>query len=158
MTITSHYWKPALWVIVYQLAGMAIGHYTSPGISGWYQTLEKSPLTPPNILFPVAWSVLYVLIALAGWRVWQARRQPDMWAVFAVFVTYSVLNWGWSFVFFSLQMAQPAFLWLLLINMLSLVFMGLCWSRERRAALFMVLPTLWTLFAAYLNYSIVALN
>lgn len=158
ITAGSLYIKPGFWVIIYQAAGMVIGKLTRTDIDGWYQLLHKSPLTPPHYIFPAIWTILYVLIALAGWRVWEARSQPGMRAVFAVFLLYTVLNWGWSLVFFNLHMIQIALLWLLLMNVLSLVFMGLCWASERRAALLMAVPTLWTLFAGYLNYALWVLN
>lgn len=151
------YLPPLLWIICFQLISLAIGRITSDNM-GWYRGLEKSIVTPPDIAFPIVWPLLYIMIALAGWRVWSQRKNIGT-APMTVFAVYSLLNWGWSFVFFAGQYIAAGFFWIAALDLVALGFIALCWKRsEKPAALLMVLPALWTLFAAYLNYTIWILN
>ncbi len=147
-----------LWVAAFQIVGAAIGYLTGPEINGWYRGLHKSSLNPPDFVFPIAWILLYVLIALAGWRLWRRRNEPGMRLPWRFFILYVAFNWSWSFVFFSLHMAGLAVIWIELINLLSLALIFSCWKRERLASLLMIPPLLWTCFAAWLNYQIWLLN
>lgn len=150
---------PLLWIAVYQAMGIAIGSATREGTQGWYQDLQKSSLNPPDFIFPIVWTILYVLIALAGWRIWMARDRAGMKPVLAMFGVYTLLNWTWSFVFFAYGMVFWALVSIETMNVLALLMIWFSWRRgERPAALFMVLPTIWTCFAAYLNYAILVLN
>jgi tryptophan-rich sensory protein len=151
------YLSPVAWVIAFQAVGFAIGLATSANMD-WYDNLERSALTPPDIAFPIVWPILYALIALAGWRVCSQRKNIGITPI-AVFTLYMVLNWGWSFVFFAGQMVAAGFFWIVALDIVALGFMALAWQRgERPAALLMIVPTLWTGFAAYLNFAIWILN
>lgn len=141
---------------MFQAVGSVIGIVTGPEIDGWYRGLEKSSLNPPDFVFPVAWTILYVLIALTGWRLWE-RRNALKWQ-WAAFVVYVAFNWSWSFVFFSFKQTGSALVWIMVINLLSLALIIGCWRRDRPVALLMVLPLLWTCFATWLNYQIWVLN
>jgi len=148
---------PLLWVIVFQAIAYGIGLVTRDNM-GWYRGLEKAAVTPPDIAFPIVWPILYVLIALSGWRVWQKRAEIGH-APLAVFAVYILLNWGWSFVFFAGQMILAGFIWIVLLDLVALGFIWLSWHEgERLAAGLMILPAAWTIFAAYLNYAIWILN
>lgn len=151
------YISPLIWVVAFETIAYGIGRITSDNMD-WYDQLEKPPLNPPDIAFPIVWTILYVLIALAGWRVWLRRAEIGV-APLIVFALYTLLNWGWSFVFFNGQMLLAGFLWIVALNVMALFFMWLCWARaERFAVVFMVPPLLWTCFAGYLNYMIWMLN
>lgn len=147
---------PALWVIVFQLVGFSIGMATQADTMGWYQTLNKSDLNPPNFIFPLMWTTLYVLIALAGHGLWQHRSElPNPWKLF---VLYAALNWGWSFVFFSFHMIGAALGWIIAVDLVSLLIVITVWQGNRPSAVMMIPPTLWTMFATYLSWQIWALN
>lgn len=147
-----------LWIVAFELIAMTIGARTQDSAAGWYGALEKPPLTPPDGLFPVVWSFLYALIAIAGWTIWQRRRQPDYAGLLAVFVGYMVLNWSWSFVFFGAQALLPALVWIVLIDILSIILILRARHDARSVAVLMILPTLWTMFATYLNAGLLIMN
>ncbi|MCC5788025.1 MAG: tryptophan-rich sensory protein [Opitutales bacterium] len=121
----------------------------------WYGTLEKPSWNPPNWVFGPVWTVLYVMIAVAGWLTWKARpslRQPAL----LLWIGQLVLNGLWSAVFFGLQMPLAALL--VVIALLALI-VAFVLTTPSRGARFLFLPYgLWVAFATALNAAIVWLN
>lgn len=140
-----------LWILAFEAISLLIGRAIAPGVSGWYAGLTAPPLTPPNIAFPVMWTILYAMIAAAGWLAWQHRGASSAQFLLVIFALYMALNWSWSFIFFGAHLLLTGFIWIILINFLSILFIRKSWNTLRPAALLMILPTLWTLYAAYLN-------
>ncbi len=141
-----------LWILLYLGLSYGIGMMTQTAIPGWYETLTPPPLNPPNFIFPIMWSILYMMIAAAGWYIW-TRRKTIVGAdrMFMIYAVYMLFNWGWSFVFFAMQMLLGGLLWIAALNILSIWFVALALKHAKPAAYLMVPPTLWTLFAMYLN-------
>ena len=83
--------------------GLVIGYLTLPG--AWYAGLHKPPFNPPDWLFGPVWSLLYVLIAVAGWRIWARDRDGTAKRIWSAQL---VLNFLWSPVFFGLHAPGPA--------------------------------------------------
>lgn len=141
-----------LFLILTVGGGLAIGYATLPG--EWYASLAKPSFNPPNWLFAPVWTILYVLIAIAGWRVWGAglARSQRLWW------TQMGLNFLWSPAFFGFQQIGLALLIILFLLLTIIGFIAVTWNRERvSAALF--LPYLaWVAFATALNGSIYMLN
>lgn len=138
-------------------AAASAGAVFQPG--EWYAALQKPPLTPPDWVFPVVWSVLYAMIAFAGWFLWRARdRDSSGTLVIALWGAQLVLNAAWSWIFFGLHLPGPALaeiavLWLAI---LLVVVFGI---RVHRVAAAMFVPyLLWVSFAAWLNFGIWRLN
>ena len=73
---------------------------TAPAAAGWYQTLQRPAFAPPDTVFAPAWTAIFLLMAVAGWRVW---RRAGWTAAQAVFGLQLLLNFGWSALFFGLQ-------------------------------------------------------
>jgi tryptophan-rich sensory protein len=128
--------------------GLLIGLATMPG--PWYEALEKPFFNPPNWLFGPAWSVLYVLIGIAGWRVW---RSGDS-GLLTAWIVQLALNFLWSPVFFGLQSIGGALIVILALLAAILAFIALAWRRDRTAAWLFVPYALWVAFATTLNVSI----
>lgn len=147
-----------LWIIVFEAISFAIGMATQGDVSGWYAGLIRPPLVPPNFVFPVMWSVLYVLIASCGWMLWQNRVLPNGTRRLALFGFYMALNWSWTFLFFTAHMMLPALIWILVMNAIAIALILHCRDTLRLASLLMIPPTLWTCFAAYLNAGLWWLN
>lgn len=140
-----------LWIIVFEAVSVLIGLGTQSGVDGWYAGLERPSFTPPNIAFPVMWSILYAMIGAAGYYIWQARHGRDGRLRLGLFAGYMVLNWSWSFVFFTLHQLLIGFIWIIAIDVLAIAVIAASWRDVRRAALLMLPPLAWTLFAAVLN-------
>jgi len=145
-----------IWVGIYLAVAFGIGQSTQGSITTWYAALEKPDLNPPNYIFPIMWTFLYILIASAGWKIWQSYKsvQDLKW----LFIGYTILNWSWTPIFFGAQEILLALIWIGVINIITVLFIIKAWNVERIAALLMIPPLLWTSFAMYLNYSIYLLN
>ncbi len=174
MTTIKKFFSFLPWLVVFEGISMLIGSFASPNpgnpqIQNWYAGLIKSPLNPPAFIFPLAWTILYGLIAYALWRVWSLGNNrpphndlttfkiwaPDFWA-FAI--GHMLLNWSWSYAFFASQNATLGFIWLLAV-WLSAIVLAVWIKRYDRFAAVMLLPYLaWLTFAVYLNGFIVWAN
>jgi len=133
--------------------GLAIGFLTAPG--EWYAGLAKPSFNPPNWIFAPVWTVLYVLIAVAGWRVWQCK--PDGWPI-RLWWAQLLLNFLWSPIFFAAHQINLALVVILLLLAVILVFIATSWRRDRAAALLFIPYAAWVAFASVLNASILVLN
>ena len=143
----------AIFIAIVLGGGTLIGLATLPG--PWYEALEKPFFNPPNWLFGPVWSILYVLIGIAGWRVWQLH---DNGSLAIVWIVQLLLNFLWSPVFFGAQSIGGALMIILALLAAILVFIALAWQRDRVAAWLFVPYALWVAFASTLNGSIFALN
>ncbi|WP_244147308.1 TspO/MBR family protein [Desulfonatronovibrio hydrogenovorans] len=136
-------------------AASMFGAFFRPG--PWYDELVKPALTPPGWIFTPVWMVLYLFMAVAGWLVWIQRpvlRQPAilLWA------GQLVLNGLWSWLFFGLQSPGAAFVNILMLFLLILVFIRKARPLSRAASILFIPYALWVAFAAYLNLGLVLLN
>jgi translocator protein len=133
--------------------GLGIGLFTLPG--EWYQGLNKPSFNPPNWIFGPVWTVLYVLIAIAGWRIWLAA--PGGTAMKAWWVAL-VLNFLWSPAFFAAQNILLALVIILTLLAVILAFIAAARRFDRPASLMFVPYAAWVGFASLLNGSIFLLN
>ena len=133
--------------------GSAIGVSTLPG--DWFAGLIKPSFNPPNWIFGPVWSVLYIAIAVAGWRSWQRDRTgPAMKAWFVQMLA----NYAWSPVFFAAHRIDLAFGIILFLLFTIAAFINLSWHRDRWSALLFVPYAAWVGFASALNGAILLLN
>lgn len=137
------------------LAGMVSGRLANSGYGNiWFDQLDKPPLMPPGWVFPVAWSILYILTGLALSFILSARRAPGRGLAIGTFLIQLALNLAWSPVFFAQHRIMLAFGLILFILLWASVATWLFW-RIRTIAGALMLPYLaWLLFAALLNWQI----
>ncbi|TWA92567.1 TspO/MBR family protein [Bradyrhizobium stylosanthis] len=147
------YTKLVLFLCAVLTAGFAIGLLNPPG--QWYSTLSKPPANPPNYVFAPVWSVVYVVIAIAGWRVWEHENNRTGKAIWA---GQMALNFAWSPVFFTLHSTRGALVIIIAMLATILAFVARQWSRDRWSALLFAPYVVWVSFATFLNASIVLLN
>lgn len=133
--------------------GLLIGVFTAPG--AWYEALAKPSFNPPNWLFGPVWTFLYVMIAIAGWRVWQADRSGTAMKLWWLQLA---LNFLWSPSFFTLQNVTLALLVILALLLTIFAFIATSWQTDRLAAWLFVPYAAWVAFASLLNGAIRALN
>jgi len=136
------------WLALVVLAALT-GIATPPG--DWYAGLAKPPLTPPDLAFPIAWSTLYLLMALAAWRATLAAPSAARWQTLWPFLAQLVANALWSILFFGLHWMGLALLDLLLLwGMIALTLRR--FARVSPVAAWLLVPYLaWVSFAVYLN-------
>lgn len=124
----------------------------------WYAGLNKPPGTPVNWVFPVAWTLLYLLIALAGWLAWQTPDNRLKRRAFAVYGLQLLLNALWSWLFFGLQQSLLGVFNIGLL--LGIIAVNIRYFRRCHtlAAWLLVPYFLWVTYALYLNAAIVWIN
>ena len=133
--------------------GWLTGYVTQHSVKEWYPQLIKPYGTPPDVVFPIVWTILYILMALALTLVW-AGKSSNKTKALLLFFAQLFLNFTWSWLFFyqkspSYALLDIAFL-LLLIGLTVHAF----WQQSRLAA-YLLLPYLaWVSYAAYLNFFI----
>ena len=133
--------------------GLLIGFFNIPG--DWYEALNKPWFNPPNWLFGPVWTLLYVLIAVAGWRMWQRDRSGSMMRIWWLQLA---LNFLWSPVFFGAEQPGLALVVILALLATILAFTVLAWNRDRASARMFMPYVGWVGFASLLNASIWWLN
>ena len=147
---------PSLVVFIFIcLAVSAIGGWiTSTSVGNWYQTLKKPAFNPPDWLFGPVWTVLYLFIAIAGWRVWCKKDDPRRSTALSAYTVQLGLNLAWSFVFFGLKNLGLAFFEICLLAISIAVTMVLFWRIDRIAGGLFLPYLLWVSYAALLNFAI----
>ncbi len=145
-------WKVFLisFIIVIFVAYLG-GIFTSQGTgSAWYQQIKPS-ITPPNFVFPIAWTILFVLIALALYFTWTNAKEDDKPRIVWIYGFNFIFNIVWSLLFFTLK--NPLFAFIEIIAMeISIIFMLiLSWRIDKKAAWMLVPYLLWVAFAAVLT-------
>lgn len=136
--------------------GFLAGQVTTPNIPTWYAGLAKPSFNPPNWIFAPVWTALYILMAVAAWRVWRISGWQSKGL--ALWLIQLTLNVAWSFLFFGahnpgVALADLAVLWLAIIATIA-VF----WRADRLAGILLVPYLAWVSFAGVLNYWIWQLN
>lgn len=142
------------------LAVGAVGSLaTAPKIPTWYAGLAKPGWTPPDAVFPIAWTTLYVLMAVALWRLWQLHApSPERRTALVLWFVQLALNAIWSPVFFGME-APAAALVVVIALWLAIASTIRASARIDRMAAWLLAPYLaWVSYATALNAAIVALN
>lgn len=146
-------------ILLSQAAGIIGSFFTIPAIGGWYQTLVRPELAPPNWVFGPVWTMLYFLMGVAAFLVWQkgvGRRAVQI--ALSLFLFQLVFNTLWSIVFFRFESTGGAlgvivFLWL------AIVATMVAFSKVSKTSAWLLVPyLLWVSFAVYLNLSFWQLN
>lgn len=144
--------------IVFILISLAVGGlsaFLTKNNMNVFDTIQKPPLTPPAIVFPIAWTILFTLMGYSAARVYLEDPKSNAIEVFGVNL---VVNFFWSIIFFNLQAYTFAFIWLLLL-IAVVVVMIIKFYRVDKTAAYLQLPYLaWLLFAGYLNLYIALMN
>jgi benzodiazapine receptor len=124
----------------------------------WYERLAKPSWRPPNWLFPPAWAVLYLTIAVSGWLVWRTSGFAGAALPLAIYLVQLVLNAAWSPIFFGLRRPDLGFFEIVML-WLSIVATIAAFHPVNAAAAWLLLPYLaWVTFAAALNFTVWRLN
>lgn len=143
----------AAFILLVLGGGFFIGANTLPG--AWYAALNKPFFNPPNWIFAPVWSILYVMIAIAGWRIWVIAPKS---ALMMIWFAQLVLNFFWSPTFFTEQNLVLAAMIIFAMILLTAIFILLSRKVDKIAAYLMVPYLAWISFAALLNVSLWWLN
>jgi benzodiazapine receptor len=131
---------------------------TVPEIPTWYATLAKPSWTPPRVAFPIVWPILYFLMAISVWLIWEAPLSSPRTLALAAFAIQLLLNAVWSPIFFGNHNLLAGLIVILLL-VVAIAVTIVTANKVNHLAAALLLPYLaWTSFAAALNARIVSLN
>jgi translocator protein len=151
--------KPLLFfILVVALISGIGGFFTAPNVAQMYQNIQKPSWAPPGWLFGPVWTVLYLLIALAGWRVWIRREAYKSNAPMILYVLQLVLNALWTLIYFQFKMPLLAFVEISILLIVIVISGIVFWMLSKFAAYCMVPYGAWVGFAAVLNLQVFRLN
>ena len=129
---------------------------TEPEIAGWYGALNKPSFNPPNWVFAPVWTLLYIMMAVAAWRVWRVAGLRSVPLV--LFFVQLAANFAWSFLFFRFHLIGVALADIVLLLLLIIATAIAFWRREHIAGLLLLPYIAWVGFATALNLGIWQLN
>lgn len=131
---------------------------TATSVGTWYQALVKPPFNPPDRVFAPVWITLYLLMAVAGWRVWRRAGLGPARQALVVFAMQLGLNLAWSFLFFGLRRIDLALVEIVFLLVFIVANTVLFWRIDRMAGILFVPYLLWVAYAIALNASLWLLN
>jgi benzodiazapine receptor len=131
---------------------------TTPKIATWYVNLNKPSFTPPNYVFPIAWNILYALMAISLWRLWQTPASSARNRAIALFLLQLAVNLAWSWVFFAAEAIRGGLVTIVILDLLVAWTIYAAWKVDRFAASLLLPYLLWIGYATALNAEIVRLN
>lgn len=144
-------------VVCFLVSGLG-GLATSASVGGWYQTLVRPPLNPPDWVFAPVWTTLFVLMAIAAWRVWLHGAPVPRKRALRLFWVQLALNLLWSVLFFALQSIGLALIEIVML-LAAIVATLIAFSAIDRTAAWLLVPyAAWVSFATYLNAALWWLN
>lgn len=150
-------WLVLAWcVALSQAAGLIGSAFTVPAISGWYATLTRPALAPPNWIFGPVWTTLFFLMGVAAFLVWRHGAKGN--TALTIFAVQLVLNVLWSALFFGLQSPGAGLIGIALL-WTALVATIIAFAKVSKLAAWLLVPYIaWVSFAAFLNYQFWILN
>lgn len=148
-----------IFIAISELSGILGSLFTASSIPSWYNGLTKPSFNPPSWVFGPVWTILYLLIGISGYLLWQARHTSAAakWAIVFFFVQLA-LNALWTPLFFGAKLLGVAlveiiFMWLAIV---ATIFFA--WQTNKWAAILLLPYLAWVSFASLLNYSLWKLN
>lgn len=143
--------------IVIPLAVGIIASFITKDQMEAFSQLKQPPLSPPGWLFPIVWTVLYVLMGISSYIVYQ-KQNTLLSDCQRLYILQLAANFIWTILFFNLKQYLFSFIWLILLIFL-VARMAICFvTVDRKAAALQIPYVLWICFAAYLNIAIYYLN
>ena len=152
-------WKPIiLSILVAEAVGALSGFLTREGMKLFTDAVAQPPLSPPPLLFPIVWTILYALMGYGSGRIWLSSPSPARSRALNLYAIQLVVNFFWSLIFFNAQAFGFAFFWLLLLWVLVLLMILAFDKIDPLSAKLQVPYLIWLTFAAYLNLGVWYLN
>ena len=146
-------WKAyVFWILLAEGMGALSGWLTREGAKLYGQSIVKPPLSPPGIVFPVVWGILFLLMGIGAARIYLAPASGARSHSLLVYLVQLAFNFCWSILFFNFRNFGFAFLWLIALWGLILGMILSFRQVDRTAAWLQVPYLLWVTFAGYLSY------
>lgn len=146
-----------MWVIICFAVGLVASYFQNESLTVWYPMLQRSSITPPNIVFPIVWSILYLLMGISAGLV-SATTHVNRGFVLSVFVVQLLLNFLWCITFFAMRNPLLGLINILLLDALVIIYIIISFRVNRWASVLFVPYILWLAIATYLNAYIYIYN
>jgi len=157
--MSKKYLFPLLISILIALSAGFIGSFfTTPSISTWYAFINKPSFSPPNWLFAPVWTLLYILMGIAAFLIWQKRDNQKTKQALRFYGTQLILNALWSIIFFGMHNPGLAFLEIIFLWIFIFLTLIKFYKINKTAGLLFVPYLAWISFALILNYAVWMLN
>ena len=154
----KRHWKKLLICLAIPLGVGGLAALLSGGMES-YQVMNQPPLSPPGWVFPIVWSILYLLMGYASYRILGSEAEPGI--IKKALTYYGIqlaLNFLWPLIFFGLQWYWLAFIWLLILWVFIYLTMYQFGQIDDTAENLLIPYLLWVTFAGYLNFGVALLN
>lgn len=160
MTVNSSVkYKALLFSILIPLAVGGVSGFLIRGAMGEFENLIKPPFSPPGFLFPIVWSILYILMGIACFLVYQKNTDTsEKDRALRIYALSLVLNFFWPVLFFNLKAYLLSFFLLILLLLTVLLTTAVFYRISKNAAILMIPYIVWLLYAGYLNLGVALLN
>ena len=136
------------------LIGSIVGFITSSSID--YNSLIKPLFSPPSFLFPIIWSIIYLLLGISYFIL--KKNNKDTPRIRKLYYFQLFVNALWSIIFFSLKWRFFAIIWILLLDVLVIAMVSLFFERDKKVGYLNIPYVIWSIFATYLTIGIYILN
>ena len=141
-------------ILIPLILGSIVGFIISGSMD--YDSLIKPTLSPPAVLFPIVWTILYFLMGLSyGIITIYSNLDSD---VKTIYYSQLIVNLIWPIIFFVMKSRLLALIWIILLLILVIIMISRFFAKNKTAAIIQIPYLLWTIFATYLNFSIYLLN
>lgn len=150
--------KPYLLSILISVAVGGLSALLTKNNMEVYSGLNRPPLAPPMIVFPIVWSILFVLMGIGSAAVYNERKNTDVSSALKIYGLQLIVNFFWSLIFFNMQAYLFAFIWLILLWILIAAMIVQFYKIKPAAAYLQIPYLLWVTFAGYLTLMIYLLN
>ena len=151
--------KTLIFCILIPLAVGSLASFITKGEMEAFASVDKPPLSPPGWLFPVVWTVLYILMGVASYFViTEGEDQNQVKLALTFYGVQLFFNFFWNIIFFIFDAYYLAFGWILLLLILIIVTTSMFFKISKKAGWLMIPYIIWVAFAAYLNLGIALLN
>lgn len=145
--------KNLFYIFLPLIIGIVVGLITQPSIE--YNTLVKPPLSPPGILFPIVWSIIYLLMGISYFLI---KNEKNTTLESIVYYLQLFVNALWSIIFFNLEWYFFSIIWIILLDLLVATMIYLFYKKNKISGYLNLLYAVWLIFATYLTIGIYILN
>ena len=151
------FWTYFVAVAIPEAVGVVAGLLTREGVEAFRQ-LPQSALTPPGIVFPIVWTILYTLMGISAARIWLSSDSMERMRGLSLYLFQLIFNFFWSFFFFNMQAFGFSLLWIIALWVLIGRMIRSFYKTDKLAAWLQIPYFLWVTFATYLTYRAWRLN
>lgn len=145
--------KNLFYIFLPLIIGIIVGLISQPGIE--YNTLTKPPLSPPGILFPILWTIIYLLMGISYFLI---KKEKNTALESIVYYLQLFVNALWSIIFFNLEWYFFAIVWIILLDLLVAAMIYLFYKKNKISGYLNIVYAVWLIFATYLTIGIYILN